>query len=118
MWHSVAVADFSINENSVDSGCTVLGLAGNLDLASASTMRAAGLAALAQPNLSTLVLDVTSLRLIDSTGIGSLVELHNHAQQHDQRMVLRGVSANLTRVLTIAGLASFFNFDPPEGDHA
>ncbi len=102
-----------MGQTNADPGSTVLSLAGDLDVASASTMCAAGLAALAQPNCSTLILDVTALGLIDSTGIGSLVELHNHAEEHGQCMVLRGLSKNLTRVLAIAGLESLFNVDPP-----
>lgn len=90
-------------------GSTVLALVGELDLAGAPAMRAAGLAALGEPGCSTLVLDVAELTFVDSTGIGSWVELRNHADQHDQRMALRGVSANLDRILTIAGLASLFD---------
>ncbi|MDT4975003.1 MAG: hypothetical protein QOF95_2321 [Pseudonocardiales bacterium] len=109
------MADFALSEKTTDSGCTVLGLVGELDLAGAATMRAAGLAALGQPDCTTLVLDVTALTFVDSTGIGSWVELRNHANEHDQRLVLRGVSENLIRVLTIAGLVSLFNIDAPDG---
>jgi anti-sigma B factor antagonist len=114
------VADFAISDESTDSGCTVLALVGELDLASAPMMRTAGLAALAEPDCSTLVLDVTALTFVDSTGIGSWVELRNHAHEHDHRLVLRGASENLTRVLTIAGLVSLFDFEPapPDGDQA
>ena len=110
------MADFSISEQSSDSGNTVLGLVGELDLASASTMRTAGLAALGQPECSTLVLDATALTFVDSTGIGSWVELRNRARQHDQRLILQGVSANLARVLAIAGLTSLFALDPAARD--
>jgi anti-sigma B factor antagonist len=114
----VTVADFSIPRQSSDSGRTVFGLVGELDLSSASTMRAAGLAALGAPGCSMLVLDVTALTLVDSSGIGSLVGLHFHAHQHEQRLVLRGVSENLTRVLTIAGLTSVFDIEPVGGNQA
>ena len=76
------------------SGSTVLDLVGELDLASAPDMRQSGLAALDDPGCSTLVLDVEKLTFVDSTGIGSWVELRNHAQQNDQRLALRGVSDN------------------------
>jgi anti-sigma B factor antagonist len=114
------VADFAISEKSTDSGCTVLGLLGELDLAGAPTMRAAGLAALAEPDCSTLVLDVTAVAFVDSTGLGSWVELRKHAKENDQRLVLRGVSENLKRVLTIAGLVSLFDVEPapPDDDPA
>lgn len=109
------MADFSIVTRSADSGRTVLGLVGELDLAGASAMRAAGLAALGEPGSSTLVLDVTALTFVDSTGIGTWVELHNHASSQDQSLVLHGVSDNLNRVLTIAGLVSLFDLDGAGG---
>ena len=105
------MAYFSIITRSADSGRTVLGLVGELDMAGAAAMRAAGLAALGEPGSSTLVLDVTELTFVDSTGIGTWVELHNHASGQDQSVVLQGVSGNLTRVLTIAGLAPLFDLD-------
>jgi anti-anti-sigma factor len=114
------VADFSVRRQGTDPGCTVLELAGELDLAGAPTVHADGLAALADPACSTLVLDLTALTFVDSTGIGSWVELHNHAHQQGQRLVLRGLSENLTRVLTIAGLVTLFDLDagPPDADQA
>lgn len=114
------MADFAISEKSTDSGCTVLGVVGELDLASAATMRTAGRAALEQSGCSTLILDVTALTFVDSTGIGSWVELRNHALERNQRLVLRGVSENLTRILTIAGLVSLFDLDAarPDGESA
>jgi anti-sigma B factor antagonist len=111
MWHSVDVTDFAVSVQSSGSGSTVLDLVGELDLAGAPAMRESGLAALGDPGCSTLVLDVEKLTFVDSTGIGSWVELHNHAQQQDQRLVLRSVSANLERILTIAGLATLFELD-------
>jgi len=112
------VTDFAVSVQSSGSGSTVLDLVGELDLASAPAMGEAGMAALGDPGCSTLVLDVEKLTFVDSTGIGSWVELRNHAQQHNQRLVLRGVSENLERILTIAGLAALFDLDghPPASD--
>lgn len=110
------MADFSVVTQSTGSGSTVLRVAGDLDLASAATMRAAGLDALAEPDCSTLVLDLTAQTLIDSTGIGTLVDLHTHAHQHEQHLVLRGVSDILTRVLTIAGVTTMFTIEPAGGN--
>jgi anti-sigma B factor antagonist len=113
------VTDFSIGAQNTDPGCTVLALGGELDMAGAPAMRTAGHAALGA-GCSMLVLDVTDLTFVDSTGIGTWVELLNQAHQHGQRLVLRGVSDNLKRVLTIAGLVALFDLDavptPPDAD--
>ncbi|PZS20520.1 MAG: hypothetical protein DLM57_01180 [Pseudonocardiales bacterium] len=103
------MTDFSVSVQATDSGSTVLDLAGELDLAGARAMRTAGFAALAEPGCSTLILDVAKLTFVDSTGIGCWIELRKHARQHDQRFVLRGPSDNLTRILTMAGLASILD---------
>ncbi|MEP7019615.1 MAG: STAS domain-containing protein [Pseudonocardiales bacterium] len=107
------MVDFAVNQQRTDTGHTVLALVGELDLAGAAIMRTAGLAALGDPNCSTLVLDVTALTFLDSTGIGSWVELRNHAHQNGQHLSLRGASDNLSRILTIAGLTSLFDLEPP-----
>lgn len=92
----------------------MLVLTGELDLAAAPDMRAAGLVALAEPDCSTLVLDVADLSFIDSTGIGTWVELRNHAIQNDQRLQLRSVSDHLARILKIGGLSALFDEAPSE----
>jgi anti-sigma B factor antagonist len=107
------VTDFAVSVQSSDSGSTVLGLAGELDLAGAPQMRAAGLGALREAGCSALVLDLSKLSFVDSTGLGSWVELRNHAQQHSQSVALRGVSENLARILEIAGLTALFDVDQP-----
>ncbi|MEP7178266.1 MAG: STAS domain-containing protein [Pseudonocardiales bacterium] len=106
------MTDFSIRETSTDSECTVLALAGDLDLAGAAAMRATASSAVQDPACSTVVLDVTELTFVDSTGIGTWVELRNQADQLGKRVELRGVSQNLSRVLTIAGLLSLFGLEP------
>lgn len=105
-----------MNQRSTDAGHTVLDLVGELDLAGAVIMRTAGLAALGDPACTTLVLDVSALSFVDSTGIGSWVELRSHAHQNAQHVALRGASDNLSRILTIAGLTSLFDLEPPAPD--
>jgi len=105
------VTDFAVSVQSGGSGSTVLELTGELDLAGAPLMRESGHAALSDGGCSTLVLDIEKLTFVDSAGIGSWVELRNRAQQSDQRLVIRGVSDNIARILTIAGLATLFDID-------
>lgn len=106
------MTDFAVSAQAADSGLVVLDLVGELDVAGAQAMRVAGLDALGTPGCATLVLDLTKLTFVDSSGLGSWVQLHNHARAHDQRLGLRGVSDNLARVLDLAGLASLFDLDP------
>lgn len=106
------MTDFSVEPRGVEAGGAVLDLAGELDLAAAPAMRAAGIAALGEPGCSLLILDVAKLTFVDSTGIGSWIELRNHAREHDRRVVLQSVPAKIHRVLELAGLTTVFDLAP------
>jgi anti-anti-sigma factor len=113
----VRVTDFSVRPLNAGTA-TTLELAGALDLASAPSMYTAGLAALSNPNCSTLTLNVERITFIDSTGIGSWIELRNHALERGQRVRLQSVPPSIFRILDIGGLAGLFGLDeapdPPE----
>lgn len=86
-------------------------MAGDLDLASAPSMYTAGLAALSDPSCTTLTLNVEGVTFIDSTGIGSWIELRNHALERGQRVRLQAVPPAIFRILDIGGLAELFGLD-------
>jgi anti-anti-sigma factor len=104
------VTEFSVRRLNGDSA-TTLELAGDLDLASAPSMYTAGLAALSDPNCSTLTLNLEGVTFIDSTGIGSWIELRNRALEQGQRVRLQSVPPAIFRILDIGGLADLFGLD-------
>jgi anti-sigma B factor antagonist len=105
------MAEFSVRPLNSGTGSIVLELAGDLDLAAAPTMFTAGLAALDDPNCSTLTLNVEGVTFIDSTGIGSWIELRNRAAERGQRVRLRSVPPNIFRILDMGGLSGLFGLD-------
>jgi anti-sigma B factor antagonist len=77
------------------NGITILGLAGELDVATAPRLSEV-LAECRGP----LVLDCASLRFLDSSGLALLAETH----RHNESLTLRRVTRSCRRVIDIAGL--------------
>ena len=86
----------------------VLGLVGAVDLVSKGEVLDAGRAALETPDCQTLVLDLSEVSFLDSTGLGALVELRNLAQANNQVVTIRNPSERASRVLAITGLDAIF----------
>jgi anti-sigma B factor antagonist len=103
----VPVTPFSVAA-SQDGAETVLRIAGELDLATVGELRKLAYAELERPGCSTLVLDLAELTFLDSTGIGTWVEIRGQAVAHDQRVVIREVPDFVRRVLEISALTKLF----------
>ena len=91
-----------------ENGRLVLQVAGELDLAVTAELRSAADNALAAEGVELIVLDLEGVTFIDSTGLGTLVEIRNAAMQRGAAMRLDGVQAAPARVIEIAGLADAF----------
>ena len=90
---------------------TVLGVAGELDVATAGLLRDRALA-LVSEEVASLVIDLRGVTFVDSTGVGSLLRIYHRqglmgGRLHvvaDQQCVLRVLSLlGLTRRLHVAG---------------
>ncbi|WFE20333.1 STAS domain-containing protein [Solwaraspora sp. WMMD937] len=92
-------------------GTTVrLALHGELDLATAGEVRDAVTALLARSAPERIVLDLTCVSFIDSTGIGSLVACHQAAGVSGSRLELENISSFTRRQLWATGLLGLFGF--------
>jgi anti-sigma B factor antagonist len=86
----------------VDEGVTYLNVAGEVDLAVADDLRAAGIAALT-PLAGTLRIDLSGVTFMDSTGLSALVAI-NKAAGDKHTVVLDRPSSRVSRVLEVSGL--------------
>lgn len=86
-----------------DSG-PVLEVGGDLDYATAPTLRAA-VTALAPAAGQLLLLDLGGLTFCDSSGIAVFVAARNHAAAHGAELALAAVPPQTVRVLNVTGLA-------------
>jgi anti-anti-sigma factor len=83
---------------------TVLALNGELDPATAPTLQGAIDAALEDPAVKRLVLDLGDLGFIDSSGLRVFVVARDSMRERSGDLVLRSPSANTERLLSITGL--------------
>jgi anti-sigma B factor antagonist len=84
------------------AGTAIVQVVGELDLATAPTLISA-LHGLERP-CERLVLDVSGLQFIDSTGLRLAVEEYQRAMADGFDFVIAGAAGNILRVLRIAGL--------------
>ena len=59
-----------------------------------------------------LVVDLSGTHQVDSSGLGALVMIQRHASDRRQRVVLRGVGAELEYTLVLTKLDDLFTFAP------
>jgi anti-sigma B factor antagonist len=101
------VTPFSVSAER-DGDTTVLRITGELDLATVPQLRSAAFAELDRPGCATLAFDLADLAFLDSTGIGSWVEIRGRAVTNGQRVVIRAVPDFVARVLEIGALTKLF----------
>lgn len=100
-----------------DGPRTVVSLTGDLDLATVPRLREAALTELANPECEALVLDLSELTFLDSTGLGCWIDLRNHAHERGKIIEFRSVPAAARRTIAIAGLADLFGMDAGPSDN-
>jgi anti-sigma B factor antagonist len=89
-------------------GITLVVLSGELDIYTVSTFRL-DLETL-DPASSSLVLDLSDVTLLDSSGLGALVSLLNRARAGDGQLGLICPQRRIRRVFEITGLRKAFVF--------
>lgn len=83
--------------------CFVLELSGELDIASAPWLRETLLSTL-NTRSSPLVIDLSELTFIDSTGLNALVAGYNRAKQLERPYAVAGMRRNTATVFRITAL--------------
>lgn len=81
---------------------TVLKLAGEFDLGGLSTFNEA-LAAV-DPSAARVVIDLSELTFVDSTGLGCFARSHNELEARGAKLVLRAPSRAVRRVIDVLDL--------------
>jgi anti-sigma B factor antagonist len=87
-----------------DSNAVVIGVSGELDLASSPALETE-LESAAASAAALVVVDLRGLEFMDSTGLSVLVRAHQRATEHGQRFgVVRGPQ-QVQRLLSLTGVA-------------
>jgi len=82
-------------------------LRGSLDLATSPSVRAA-LVEAASEGRHDIIVDLTQLEFIDSTGLGALIGAHRRALEHGGKVRLVVADGPIARLLNITGLIRVF----------
>ncbi|MGH3655312.1 MAG: STAS domain-containing protein, partial [Micromonosporaceae bacterium] len=88
----------------------VIGLSGDLDLATAPELRTALLEALTERD--NIVVDMSDLRFLDSTGLGVLVRVHKKAKALNGVVAFAAVPGNVVKILEVTCLDRVFPVYP------
>jgi anti-sigma B factor antagonist len=82
-----------------------LGLAGELDVASAPTLTAAVEALRSRDHLATLTLDLAELEFMDSTGLACLLRIEKECSEANQKLRVIGEQGQVRDLLLLTGAA-------------
>jgi anti-sigma B factor antagonist len=96
--------------SAVENGDVSLCLRGELDLASAPQMEA-GLAAAEQGRPARLVVDLSGLAFIDSTGLRLLLQADARAREHGYELIIRRGEESVQRVFEVTGALDVLRFE-------
>lgn len=88
-------------------GWTVLGVAGEIDVASAPRLREQ-LITLVNDQQHRIVVDLGGVDFIDSTGLGVLIGARKRVRAHDGDVVLVCTEPRIVKVFEITGLDQLF----------
>lgn len=100
--------ELSIDLRTEDDGETlVFKLRGSLDLATSPTARAALIEA-TEKGCHDLIVDLTQLEFLDSTGLGALIGAHRRTAERGGSLRLIVTDGPIARLLNITGLVRVF----------
>jgi anti-sigma B factor antagonist len=90
-----------------EGGTLVFTLRGSMDLATAPTVRAA-LSEAAEKGGHDIIVDLTQLEFLDSTGLGVMIGAHRRAVEQNGSLRLIVSEGPISRLLNISGLIAVF----------
>lgn len=96
-------------EKSTQGSTVTLAVAGEVDVSNASELRAQADAVLADGFTGELVVDLSQVPYIDSTGIGVLVGAAHRAQEAGASLAVANPQKNVERVLGLLGVSADLN---------
>lgn len=102
--------DLSIHVHVVDE-IEVFELTGSLDIATSPTVRAALISASERGNHQ-IIVDLTKVDFLDSTGLGALIGGQRRAREFDGEVRLVAKEGQILRLLRITGLLKVFAVYP------
>jgi anti-sigma B factor antagonist len=94
-----------------EGGYSIVTVKGEVDLYSSPRMRDAILAGVSRKN-PRIIVDLSGVTYMDSSGIATLVEVLQLTRKHSGRLVIAGLSQRVREVFELARLESVFELAP------
>jgi anti-sigma B factor antagonist len=94
-----------------DAPISVITLVGEIDVATCHDVRSLGVLSVQAAGITEVIIDMTGVTFIDSTGLGALIAVRNAARAADVTLRLRGITAGAAKLLKITGLDSVFEVE-------
>ncbi len=102
-------ANFEVHVRASKAGSPrVVEVTGEVDVFSSHAFKAALTRELDKGNYS-IVVDLSQVEYMDSTGLGVLVAAFKRARQHDGKIALFGLNRQLTKIFDMTGLCRVFD---------
>ncbi|MGN6607483.1 MAG: STAS domain-containing protein [Jatrophihabitans sp.] len=99
--------ELAVSRESV-AGASVLSVRGEVDVYSAPTLRD-NLTELLESGAEAVVVDLTEVAFLDSTGLGALIGARTEAENSGGRLALVCTNDRILKLFTITGLDSVFS---------
>jgi anti-anti-sigma factor len=97
-------------------GPTRLVVGGEVDYEAVDEFQEAAQAALAASGGRGVILDLSGVTFLESTGVGALVRIWKSCAERRASLVLERPSERVVSVLELTGLVGFFDIDLSSGD--
>jgi anti-sigma B factor antagonist len=99
-----AAVELDLQVTRTDAGEAVVAVRGAVDLVSKDELLDVALREFERAGIHLVVLDMSGVEFIDSSGLGALVTLDNEATGRGARFLVRDPSARVERILALTGL--------------
>lgn len=102
-------------QTSSEGETTIVSVSGEVDLHSSPDLRTAIIDVLGRKPRR-LIIDLSNVRYMDSSGVGTMVEAKRRADRGGGQLVLAGLQPRVQSLLEIAQLDRFFDIAPTVED--
>lgn len=99
-----------------DGACAVVHVLGDIDLKNAPVLRAAIADLIERKRYDQVIIDLSSVAHIDSSGVGTLIEAWRTAHRVNARMIIAGLNDGPRRFLDVTRLDRVLEVTPTASD--
>jgi len=93
---------------------TIVDVTGDIDLSTSPDLRKVLLHEMRELKIPRVVVNLTSVRYVDSSGVASLLEGLKASRDMKSRFIMYGLNAKVTQVLQLSKLLNIFEICPNE----